>query len=265
MQAALQLMMSFMQGHTASPPQIRFPQQHEIDLRGMRRSSGERGSRDTAIMGHSDSRAESNANTCPSDAGGLLPGVLKPPALQSNPSQEQESSSRAMAKIRDDIKSAVGAQAKKTKKKKETMTKMHDEGTEEEGAESNDSSGQDIEDEGLSSKRRSKGEAPKANTTKAKAKSKSKAKSKAVNWKTDPEALRILRKPAANRPAYSEKPTHYMGGRIYYAGKSKNKFRVYLKSGDKVEKSVAIGESTRQNKDDAWQYSCALIEQASST
>jgi hypothetical protein len=90
-------------------------------------------------------------------------------------------------------------------------------------------------------------------------KSKPTKKGNPIKWQTDPAAIAIMKRPASNRPSYSEKPVAYKGGKIYFAA-AKKAFRVYLKKQDLVEKHVAIGEPTKDNKKHAFQYACGLIE-----
>ena len=69
----------------------------------------------------------------------------------------------------------------------------------------------------------------------------------------------IKKRPASKRPPMTTKPTSYGKGKIYFT-KAKNAFRVYVRSRDRVEKHVQVGEPTPANKASAWQYACGLIE-----
>ena len=66
-------------------------------------------------------------------------------------------------------------------------------------------------------------------------------------WQCDPEAIAIMKRPAASRPSYSEKPVAYKGGKIYFAA-ARKVFRVYLRKEDRIEKYVPVGEPTMSNK-----------------
>lgn len=76
-------------------------------------------------------------------------------------------------------------------------------------------------------------------------------------WTSDPASQLLMRKlPATARPKYNESPTKYKGGRIHFDLK-RSRFRVYIRSSDKIEVSVQFVDS---NKKDAFQYACGLIE-----
>ena len=68
-----------------------------------------------------------------------------------------------------------------------------------------------------------------------------------------------MKRPAKARPSYTEEPTPYKQGKIYFS-KSKQAFRVYLKKTDRVDKAVKIQDQSKKRKNEAFQYACALIE-----
>ena len=70
----------------------------------------------------------------------------------------------------------------------------------------------------------------------------------------------LMKKPASGkRPSFSEKPTAYKGGKLNFK-KSSRALRVYLRTTDKVEMTVSVGQMTESNKKTAYSYACALIE-----
>ena len=86
------------------------------------------------------------------------------------------------------------------------------------------------------------------------------ASRKKLNWATDPALRLLMRKvPAKDRPPYSETPTKYSGGRIHFDPK-RSRFRVYIKTSDKIEQSVRYDDAIVGNKEQAFQFACGLIE-----
>ena len=81
-------------------------------------------------------------------------------------------------------------------------------------------------------------------------------KVKKHDWKANPDAVKLLKRPAACvRPKFAKTPTHHAGGRIYFS-KAKHAFRVYSRRKDRVEETVDFQDDERS----AFRYSCALIE-----
>ena len=87
------------------------------------------------------------------------------------------------------------------------------------------------------------------------------------DWRTDPPSQKILKefkatvmkRPAAARPTFSEKPTEYNGGRINF-DKIRKRLRVYVKKTDKVEQTVTIYGESRAGKSEAFNFACATID-----
>ena len=70
----------------------------------------------------------------------------------------------------------------------------------------------------------------------------------------------LLGKPAkVARPPQTQEPTAHAGGRIYYS-KPKGCYRVYLRSGDRIEKSVKANVASAADMRHKFQICCALIE-----
>ena len=198
-----------------------------------------------------DEQSESTLSV-PSDVGGL-PGVLKALAPSQGPSDK-------MAKIREDIAAAVATKSKgkDNKKKKKKKTKkdsdsssdseipVDDAGEKKHGAEKVDKTATKDEKR----KKRTKDDKPKKSDGK---------RPYNYKWYNDPDAIKIMKRPAAARPSYTDKPVEYKKGKIYFS-KAKEAFRVYLKRTDRVERQVRVADRTKASMRDAFQYSCGLIE-----
>ena len=61
------------------------------------------------------------------------------------------------------------------------------------------------------------------------------------------------------RPPWSQNPTPYAGGRIYFS-KLKNAYRVYLRKGDRIEKCVKANAGCDIDMADKFDICCSLIE-----
>ena len=70
----------------------------------------------------------------------------------------------------------------------------------------------------------------------------------------------LLGKPAkVARPPQTQEPTAHAGGRIYFS-KPKGCYRVYLRQGDRIEKSVKANVASAADMRHKFQICCALIE-----
>ena len=73
----------------------------------------------------------------------------------------------------------------------------------------------------------------------------------------------LKRKAAKDRPNFNiktyKKPTHYKGGRIYFA-KARRAYRVYRRMSDKVESWIPVNIDDKRDLKEMFQVGCALIE-----
>ena len=70
----------------------------------------------------------------------------------------------------------------------------------------------------------------------------------------------LLERPSTvARPPQTEMPTAHAGGKIYWS-KPKHTYRVYLRTGDRVEKVVAADPSSRHDMKNKFLVCCSLIE-----
>ena len=273
MAQAMQMMMKFMMGNVTPPlllqqalgvqrreqvPHV-FSGSHQSNPH--QSPQHETSTRVEEVSTGSPSQAEPQGQSgAPSDAGGLPPAVLRAP------SKEQVRTSGRMHEIRGHIQAAV--HQTRSKRKRGTSSKRSNE---DEDTDDTDDDPAGPPNDGQGRRRgRPKGSGKKHTCMKTTTKMNKdlkgetnkthKATIKSQGWRDSPDLNKILNKTSAKvRPKYSEKPTHYHGGKIYWS-KSKMAFRVYLRNEDLVEKQVKVGELDQKSKSTAFQYSCGLIE-----
>ena len=273
--SALQMMMSFMHGQ-GKVSQLAFQDRPGIDSRDEPRLPGANVVLTTASSASSSGQVGGQNSD---DRGGLLPGVLQVPKQALTTSKGTTNSSDVMAQIRANIKKTVdnnksaskkqkSMKSKKSKNKKSKKSKKDTEVAA--GDDTDDDAEDDADDDGDDTDGDDTDEEPKAKSKpkkvskvpKAKAKSKSKAKKTIVaasKAKSSPRTKTTSHSTSKTRPAYSEKPTHYSGGRIYFAA-PRNAFRVIARKGDRRDTPVNCGKHTKKDKLHAFEAACGLIE-----
>ena len=196
----------------------------------------------------------------PIDAGGL-PGCLQAPPRIAN-------SARKMDELRHNIAETVANQKKTQVKKKPAKRKASDSEDDDDrdkqkkkrACEDSDDDGAEEDDTVVQQKKKKK--AKKDSTTdimkakKAKTHTDGEQKTKKHDFLRNPDAIALLKKPAAApRPKASRTPTSHNGGKIYF-NQVKEKYRVYLRRRDKCSTDVSLLD----NESKAFAYGCALIE-----
>lgn len=184
----------------------------------------------------------------PADAGGI-PHCFQAPAHK--PQLGSATSASRMAELRAEIAEAAKNEKKKKKGKGNKAPEKSDESDDSDRTRPHDArtSSSETEEDKPSKKRPAKSKAKNAASKKA-------AKVGKHDFTLNPEAIAILKRPAAcKRPKYKQKPAMHAGGRINFAA-ARGAFRVYLRKGDKVEETVQFQNDPRT----AFDYSCALIE-----
>ena len=202
----IHMMLQFMMGQQQSPPSItRGPEFHADHSR--------------SSSSHVDAVAVNQPSSplcmssVPADAGGLRPGVLQPPSLV------QTSAADDMRKVRDEIKSAVEQQKKSAGKKGTKNKEPSDDGSaiidKDDSSKCSETDDEDSEQlaKGSVSKKPHGGKALSKDAKKHKKDKKHKKhkaskgkaakvhkKPKLPKWKSDPAALKIMKRPAAARP-----------------------------------------------------------------